>query len=49
MVPMGMFESIKNLFNNKNYILLFMSFNFLYGLQSAIAGVISSFTTPYDY
>ncbi len=32
MIPMGMLESIKNLFKNRNYICLFLSFNFLYGL-----------------
>ncbi len=29
--------------------MLFICFNFLYGLYSAIAGVITSFTKPYDY
>ena len=48
-IPMGMIESIKSLFRNRNYIFLFLAFNFLYGLQSAIAGVISSFTEPYHY
>ena len=46
-MPMGM--SLKALFKNKNYIYLFISFNFLYGLYCAISGVISSFTEPYHY
>jgi uncharacterized phage infection (PIP) family protein YhgE len=46
---MGMVESIKTLFKNKNYICLFVSFNFIYGLYCAISGVISSFTDPYGY
>lgn len=39
-------QSIKMLFTNKNYVFLFINFNFLYGLYSAISGVISSFTEP---
>lgn len=46
---MGMGESIKALFKNRNYVLLFFSFNFLYGLYCAISGVISSFTDPYGF
>ena len=46
---MSMLESIKNLFKNSNYVFLFISFNFLYGLYCAISAVISSFTDPYGY
>lgn len=42
-------ESIKELFSNFNYIFLFTSFIFLFGLYSAIAGVITSFMDPYGY
>lgn len=42
-------ESISELFANKNYIFLFISFNFLYGLYNAIASSITSFTSKYDY
>lgn len=48
-VQMSMIDSIKSLFSNKNYMFMFASFNFLYGLYCAIAGVITSFTTPYHY
>ena len=37
------------MFTNKNYICLFISFNCLYGLYSAISSSITSFTTPYGY
>ena len=30
-------------------MLMFASFNFLYGLYCAIGAVITSFTTPYGY
>lgn len=46
---MSVGESLKQLFQNKNYIFLFLCFNFLYGLYSAIASSISSFTTPYNF
>lgn len=46
---MGMFDSVKSLFKNKNYMFMFTSFSFLYGLYCAISGVISSFTTTYKY
>jgi nitrate/nitrite transporter NarK len=48
-IEMKMFDSVKTLFKNKNYVFLFLSFNFLYGLYCAISAVISSFTTPYGY
>ena len=44
-----MIESIKSLFTNKNYMFMLISCVFLYGLNSAIAGVITSFTAPYFY
>jgi predicted MFS family arabinose efflux permease len=46
---MTMGQAIVALFKNKNYIYMFLSFNFLYGLYCAISGVISSFTDPYGY
>lgn len=46
---MPILESIKTLFKNSNYVFLFISFNFLYGLYCAISAVISSFTDPYGY
>lgn len=48
-VQMSMMESLKSLFSNRNYMFMFGSFNFLYGLYCAIAAVITSFTTPYNY
>jgi Na+/melibiose symporter-like transporter len=48
-VQMSMFDSLKSLFSNRNYMFMFASFNFLYGLYCAIAAVITSFTTPYGY
>lgn len=48
-LPMAMGDSIKSLFSNRNYMCLFISFNFSYGLYCAISGVISSFTDPYGY
>ena len=48
-VETGVAESLKELFANKNYVMLFLCFNFLYGLYSAIAASISSFTTPYGF
>lgn len=48
-VQMTMGQAISALFKNKNYICMFLSFNFLYGLYCAISGVISSFTDPYGY
>lgn len=48
-IQMGIGEGMKELFSNKNYIYLFIVFNFLYGLYSAIASAITSFTTPYDF
>ena len=48
-VEMSMVDSLKSLFKNRNYMFMFGSFNFLYGLYSAIAAVITSFTTPYGY
>ncbi len=44
-----MTESIKNLFTNKNYMFMMISCVFLYGLNSAIGGVITTFTDPYPY
>jgi predicted MFS family arabinose efflux permease len=46
---MSMMDSLKSLFSNRNYMFMFASFNFLYGLYCAIAAVITSFTTPYEY
>jgi predicted MFS family arabinose efflux permease len=46
---MNMLDSVKSLFKNKNYMFMFTSFNFLYGLYCAISGVISSFTVKYGY
>jgi predicted MFS family arabinose efflux permease len=46
---MSMMDSLKSLFSNRNYMFMFASFNFLYGLYCAIAAVITSFTTPYGY
>lgn len=46
-ISMG--QSLKLLFTNRNYIYLFISFNFIYGLYCAISGVITSFTDPYGY
>lgn len=48
-VQMSMMDSLKSLFSNRNYMFMFASFNFLYGLYCAIAAVITSFTTPYEY
>jgi sugar phosphate permease len=48
-IEMSMGQSIKALFRNRNYVLLFFSFIFLYGLYCAIAGVLNSFTAPYGY
>ena len=42
-------ECVSNLMRNKNYISLFFTFMFIYGLYCAIAGVLSSFTEPYGY
>jgi len=42
-------EAIKNLFKNRNYIYMFISFNFLYGLYCAISGVMAAFTDYYKY
>ena len=44
-----MLAGIKELLRNKNYILLFFCFNFIYGVYSALATVISSLTHPYGY
>ena len=46
---MSVMQGIKLLFSNKNYVFLFISFNCLYGLYSAISSSITSFTTPYNY
>ncbi len=48
-VQMSMVDSLKHLFSNSNYMFMFASFNFLYGLYCAIAAVITSYTTPYQY
>jgi predicted MFS family arabinose efflux permease len=47
MMPIG--EGMRELFANRNYVWLFVCFNFLYGLYSAIASSITSFTTPYGF
>ena len=46
-IQMTMGEAIKSLFTNRNYIKLFLSFNFIYGLYCAISGVMASFTDYY--
>ena len=48
-IQMGMGEAIKNLFTNRNYIYMFASFNFLYGLYCAISGVMAAYTDYYKY
>jgi predicted MFS family arabinose efflux permease len=40
---------LKELLRNKNYILLFLCFNFVYGIYSAVGTVISSLTKPYGF
>jgi predicted MFS family arabinose efflux permease len=42
-------EAIKSLFSIRNYIYMFLSFNFLYGLYCAISGVMAAFTDYYHY
>jgi nitrate/nitrite transporter NarK len=42
-------QGIKELFYNRNFIYLFLCFNFIYGSYSAIASVLSSMTEPYGY
>ena len=44
-----MVSGMKELFSNRNFVYLFMCFNFLYGSYSAIASVLSSLTEPYKY
>jgi len=48
-IQMSMGEAIKSLFSNRNYIYMFLSFNFLYGLYCAISGVMAAFTDYYHY
>lgn len=48
-IPMTMKEALYDLFTNKNYICLFISFNFLYGLYCAISGIIAQFTSYYKF
>jgi hypothetical protein len=40
---------LKKLITNKDYVLLFFTFNFIYGVYSAMGTVISNLTVPYDY
>ena len=46
-IQMTMGQAIKSLFTNRNYIYMFISFNFLYGLYCAISGVMAAFTDYY--
>ncbi|CDW89422.1 major facilitator superfamily protein [Stylonychia lemnae] len=46
---MGMAEGVKELFTNRNYIILFLIFNFIYGIHSSIGGTIASVASGYGY
>lgn len=41
--------SIKELMKNKNFILLFLCFNCIYGMYCAMGAIISALTSPYNY
>ena len=45
----GFFEGLKKLFSNKNYVLLFVTFNCIYGIYSCIGAIIGTLTAPYGY
>lgn len=40
---------LKQLIHNKNYILLFLTFNFLYGIHSSLGATISTLAAHYNY
>lgn len=40
---------MKQLFTNPSYILLLVSYNFLYGIYTTMGAVVSNLTSPYGY
>lgn len=46
---MSMKEGIKALLTNKNYMMLLLTFNFIYGVHSAVGGTISLLGNHYGY
>eukprot|EP00347_Sterkiella_histriomuscorum_P019206 403342532 len=46
---MGMGEGLKELIGNKNYLLLFFSFNFIYGIHGSLGATIASIASQYGY
>lgn len=46
---MGMGEGMKELVSNRNYILLFFSFNFIYGIHGSLGATIASIAAKYGY
>ena len=46
---MGMREGIKELVSNKNYMLLFFTFNFIYGIHGSLGGTIATLASHYGY
>lgn len=45
----GMGEGIKELASNRNYMLLFFTFNFIYGIHGSLGGTIALIASHYDY
>lgn len=37
------------LLKNKNFVLLFFTFNFIYGMYCAMGAIISALTSPFGY
>ena len=45
----GIIQGIKLLLRNKNYMLLFFTFNLMYGNYSAMGAILSTITEYYHY
>ena len=42
-------KSMRELVKNKNFIFLFITFNFIYGMYCALGAIVSALTGPYGY
>ncbi|TNV72744.1 hypothetical protein FGO68_gene148 [Halteria grandinella] len=46
---MGFGEGLKQLVSNRNYILLFICYNFIYGIQASMGAIYSNLASKYEY
>lgn len=46
---MGFVRGMKELISNRNYILLFICYNFIYGIQASMGAIYANLASNYSY